>query len=158
MIIRRGTSIIEIIIATALIGMAIIAALSLMNHSQKQNSYARNLAEATKYTSQAAEWVRQERNRLGWATIANKIESDGVANVYCLNTLPGQENPDYPDFTFLLPEPCADLDYIPDTLYQRAMSVVTDPLNPNLLKFTISVTWMEKEQRQATIELELSQW
>ena len=39
----KGTSIIEIVIAAALISVAVIAALSLSNNSQKQNTYARFL-------------------------------------------------------------------------------------------------------------------
>jgi type II secretory pathway pseudopilin PulG len=80
---RPGTSIIEIIIATALIGMAIIAALSLTNHSQKQNTYARELAEASGYATQAADWIKTEKETLGWETINTQAAGD-----YCLSTIP----------------------------------------------------------------------
>lgn len=140
---RRGTSIIEIVIAAALISIAIIAALSLANHSQKQNTYARGLAEATKYTTQASDWIRTQKNTLGWATI-NTLG----AGSYCLNEFPT-------DFTAISPGDCGSL-YIPTTMFQRKIFISKD--NPSLIKIIIEVSWQENGPRQATIEMELAQW
>jgi Tfp pilus assembly protein PilV len=139
----RGTSIIEIVIAAALISMAIIAALSLTNHSQKQNIYARGLAEATKYTTQAADWIRTERNTLGWATIASKNEGD-----YCLNNFPL-------DFTEIIPGSCDASDFISGTNFQRQITLTKTASTVNI---KIEVSWLEKIKRQATIEMELTKW
>lgn len=166
MIKLNGSSILEIIIATALISIAIIAALSLMNNSQKQNTYARDLAEATKYATQAAEWLRTERDRIGWASIASKVNLDainaGSANsVYCLNIIPNVETPDYANFSDLVAETCADNDYIPSVptnVFQRELNINTT--NPDKLNITITVTWpwVEGTKHQAKIEMELAQW
>lgn len=166
MIIRRGTSIIEIIIAAALISVAMIAALSLMNHSQKQNAYARDLEEATKYAAQAAEWIRTERDTLGWATIASKVNKDatnaGSSNsVYCLSALPSSNSPDLLDFTYLIEGTCGYTDYIPTTtpsFFKRQMSINTS--DPQKLSITITVTWPWQSEtvHQAVLEMELSQW
>lgn len=137
---KRGTSIIEIIIATALIGMAIIAALSLTNHSQKQNTYARELAQATGYATQVADWIRTERSTLGWSTINTKS-----AGIYCVNTFPA-------DFTALSSGACGATSFIPQTSFQREITLSKSSETINVV---IVVSWLEQIKRQATIEMEL---
>lgn len=140
---RRGTSIIEVVIATALISVSIIAALSLTNRSQKQNTYAKGLAEATKYTTQAADWIRTQRDTLGWATIASKDDDE-----YCLIDLPA-------DFTSLVAGPCDDNAYIPNTIFKRKITITKIA---ETVKIVVTVYWTENVVRQATIEMELTQW
>lgn len=143
MIKLKGTSIIEIIIATALISVAMIAALSLMNRSQSQNIYAKNLDEANNYVTQAADWIRSQRDTYGYATINSRN-----ATTYCLNSL---------DIDFsLIPEgACVEDSYIQNTIFQRNI-IITKKAKSVLVKVVVS--WMEKTTRQSTIEMELSQW
>ena len=143
MLIKKGTSIIEIVIAASLISISIIAALSLANQSQKQNSYARDLAEATKYATQASDWIRNERNSLGWTAL---YELD--SGTYCLNDFPA-------DFTLIESGNCSQNAYIADTRYTRQISLTKDP---DKLTVTIVVSWFEQVARQATIEMELQPW
>lgn len=154
--ILQGTSIIEIVIATALISVAIISALSLANYSQKQNNYAKGLGEATKYASQGADWIRTQRDTLGWATLASKALADDVGGqaVYCLDLLTTTESAT--DFTDIVSGNCQPTDYIIGTTFQRKMTITAG--GPGILKVTIMVTWMENIERQATIETELTQW
>ncbi len=154
MIIKQGTSIIEIVIAAALISVTVIAALGLTNRSQKQNTYSRDLAEATKYTTQAADWLRTQRDIVGWATMADKMTTDGNDSVYCLNNFPATDS----DFTSLSAGACTSGDYIPGTLFTRYAIVDTTSINTGVIKVSLTVTWMENEARESTIELELSQW
>lgn len=140
----KGTSIIEIVIATALISVSILAALSLTNQSQKQNTYARGLAEASKYTSQAADWIRTQRDLLGWATIRAANEGE-----YCLIDFPA-------DFTQIESGSCDSNQFIPNTIYKRHITL-TKP-NDTTIKIIIQVSWLENIERQATIEIELAQW
>lgn len=150
MIRRRGTSIIEIVIAAGLISVAVIAAMSLTNQSQKQNNSARGVAEATKYNTQASDWLRAERDTLGWATIAAKTPS---TTSYCLNIIPANFN-DLPNTTY----PCPASSYISGTQYKRYITL--DPTNKatGVIKFTITVTWEEKTTRTVTTEMELNSW
>ena len=141
----RGTSIIEILIATTMISVAVIAALSLMNRSQSQNIYARDLSEATRYNTQAADWIRTQRDTLGFATIYAYAED---ATDYCLNSFPS-------DFTYIVAESCGT-EYITGTVYQRKITMSKPDVNT--LKFIIIVSWQEKTTRQATIEMELNKW
>lgn len=154
---KRGTSIIEIVIATALISVAIISALSLANHSQKQNTYARNLDEATKYGSEAIDWIRTQRDSLGWATIANKAQTDDVSGVatYCLASLPESGAGDFSDLTA---GTCASDTFIPGTRYGREMTIDTSQAGTGTLTVAVTMTWLEQSPRTAYIETELTSW
>lgn len=146
--ILRATSIIEVVIAAALISVAIIAALSLSNSSQRQNSYARDLAEANKYATQLADWVRSQRDQVGYATLAAKNQND--TSSYCLNTLPS---------TFSLlgsPGSCDPNSFITGTQFQRVLTV--DNTVSGKVKATITVSWQDSNTRTAQIEMELTQW
>lgn len=155
--IYRGTSIIEVVIAAALISISVIAALSLSNHSQKQNTYARDLAEASKYLAEASDWLRTERDELGWATIADKVETDVAVgdSTYCLNTLPSSISL---DFTTLPASSCDPSEFILGTVFQREITLDPPVPNSGVLKATIAVRWLEKVEREATLEMELTQW
>ena len=158
MIIRRGTSIIEIVIAVALISVSILAALSLANRSQKQNTYAKGLAEATKYATQGADWIRTERDTIGWATISAKALAEDNSNIatYCLNTLPTSGSGT--DFTSIAAGACNPNAHIASTLYTRTMTIDTSQSAQGFLKIILSVTWQEEVERSAKVELELAQW
>lgn len=155
---KSGTSIIEVVIAAALIAVAIISALSLANYSQKQNTYARDLAEATKYASQAADWLRSERNSLGWSTLSDKAQTDQAGNIalYCLNDLPSAAADS--DFLDLTTGECSPMSYITGTRFVREISVDTTDSATGILRILITVSWMEQLERQANIEMELTQW
>lgn len=155
MFIRRGQSIVETVIAAALISIALIAALSLSTRSERQTSYARNSAEATKYASQAGDWFRTQRNSLGWATLVAKAQAESVNNlaVYCLNSIPNN----FDDLSLATGE-CDSLAYIPNTYFTRAVVVDTSLAATGILKVTVSVSWQEKSIRQTTLELELTSW
>lgn len=153
---KPGTSIIEIVIATALISTAIIAALSLANRTQKQNTYARNLVEATKYGSEALDWVRTQRNELGWATLSAKVQTDGSGQVtYCLNAIPGSGVGDFLD---LAPGSCAPSDYISDTRFTRELKIDTSQVASEVLTVGAEITWAEQTPRHSYVETELTPW
>lgn len=154
----QGTSIIEVVIAAALISISVIAALSLSNHSQKQTTYSKDLAEASKYLSEGADWLRAERSELGWATVAAKVESDNSSGqtTYCLNTLPGADT--LTDFTDLIPSVCNPGTVISGTIFQREIIVNPPDLISGILKATLVVSWVEKDEHRASLDVELTQW
>lgn len=151
-----GTSIIEIIIATALISVAIIATLSLANHSQKQNSYAKYVAESSTYAQQGIDWLRSQRDSLGWSLLADKSLSDATGNLatYCLNDFPSFGD----DFGDLVASGCSQGTTINNTFYTRELTVDTTSENLGVLKITVSVTWQDTVARQSIIETELTSW
>lgn len=149
-----GQSIIETVIAAALISVAILAAISLSVYSQKQSSYAKYLAEATKYASQAADWLRTERDLVGWGTLADKVTSDGSPATYCLNNLPVSPS----DFTSLTPGSCASGSYIPQTTFIRQITADTGSQASGVIKLTITLSWQDSALHTTSQEMELTKW
>jgi hypothetical protein len=135
--------------------MAVIAALSLSNNSQKQNTYARDLAEATKYGNEAIDWLRTQRDELGWATLSSEVTRDQSSGIYCLNTIPAT------DFIDLESGNCHDGEggsYITGTTFQREIIIDNSEASSGILKAKVIVSWRDKIDRTTSIEAELTKW
>jgi Tfp pilus assembly protein PilV len=153
---RSGQSIVEVVIATTLISIGIIAALSLSNFSTKQNTYSKALNDATSYNNQVADWLRAQKTQLGWAAFTDKLTTDaggGVAT-YCLMSLPSGAD----DFTALTAAPCNPTDFIDGTAYTRELQLDINNLADGRIPTTVITSWEEKVTRSATLNMELTQW
>lgn len=154
--IRSGQSILEVVIATTLISMGVIAALSLTNQSQKSSNYAKTLDAATAYNNQAADYLRNQKNQLGYATLAEMFTNDssgGVAN-YCLAVLPS----DSTSFLALNSGTCSDTDVIQGTAFLRDLVVDVSNISAGIIPITITTSWEDSSTRRAVLNMEISQW
>ncbi len=153
---KRGQSILEVVIATTLISMGVIAALSLTNQSQKSSNYAKTLDAATAYNNQLADYLRNQKSLLGYATIEEVFvaaSSGGVAT-YCMDSIPA----DSASFLALNPGDCDDTDLIQGTTFKRQMEAdVTDSGN-GTIALTITTSWSDNTVRSAVLNMELSKW
>ncbi len=154
---RSGQSILEVVIATAMISVAIIAALSLANQSQKSSNYAKLLDQATAYNNQAADYFRNQKTLLGWGAFTEKITTDASGNTayYCLATLPDSTSSTFETLTAGV---CSDTDLILGTIFQREVSIDNSDLINGTTNITITTTWPDTIERTATLTMELSQW
>jgi Tfp pilus assembly protein PilV len=154
MIVRKGSSIIEVLIAATLISMGVLAALSLSSQNQKQTDSSRYLNTATFDNTQALDWLRNMRTQLGWADFVQAINNDksGSDTKYCLNTLPA----DTAGFTSLSYAATCGTSYIAGTTYQREMTISLDGTQTNaIVKVT---TWWLNRAHSASSETTLSKW
>ncbi len=153
---RSGGSILEVVIATTLISMGVIAALSLTNQSQKSSNYAKTLDAATAYNNQAADYLRNQKNQLGYATLAEMFTNDssgGVAH-YCLANLPT----DSASFLALNPGTCGDTDVLQGTSFMRDLEVDVRNSGAGIIPITITTSWYDSSIRRAVLNMEISQW
>ena len=157
--IKKGESIIETVIATAIISIAIVAALALVNYTQKQASYAKALNQAVDFNTQATDWLRQEKAVMGWAAYKQKLSSDGGGGTatYCLNSLPADSGA-VAGFTTLSPGPCAGSTYISGTLMTRSLTIDLTGIVSGMTTATVTVSWTDTSPRQNTSTVELYQW
>lgn len=155
MIIKSGQSIIEVVIATSLISIGIIAALSLTNQSQKSSNYAKMLDTANSYNNQLADYFRNQKSLLGWASISEKvaIDAEGGVATYCYSSLIENE-----DFLTKSAGTCAEDDYLGSTQFIRQIEINANSINSGTLPITIITSWTDKSTRSATLNLELTQW
>ncbi len=77
---QRGSTLIELLIATMVVGTVITAVAAGVTRSVKNNSEAQYREIATVLAQQGVEMFRSERNNLGWVTFHNDI----VAGTYCI--------------------------------------------------------------------------
>lgn len=156
--IKSGQSILEVVIATTMISIAIIAALGLTNQSQKSSNYAKLLDQATSYNNQAADYFRNQKHLLGWASFTEKITSDagtGNTTTYCLNTMPDSSTI---TFDSLTASSCDESDRIAATIFTREVNISTLDLASGNIEIVITTTWPDSIERVATLTMELSQW
>ena len=81
----KGSSLIEIIIATAVVGSILTAVAMALTFSIKSTAEANYRSVATTKAQEAMEVFRREKTLLGWADFYSVA---GGASTYCLNTLP----------------------------------------------------------------------
>lgn len=148
MTLKKGTSILEVIIATAMISMAVIAALSLTSRSQSQNNYARRSAEASKYASQVADWLRGERDNLGFTELSEYIPPGLGGTTYCLKTLPT-------DITDLPGSGDCGANQLIDNVFKRSLNLKK---TADTITAKVEINWEDTTTRTTIINVELKKW
>lgn len=150
-----GQSIIEILIATAVVAVLLVSLLILGTNSLKATTYARNLNQATEYSNQVGDWLRNMKETAGWELFSTTIREDGATVTYCLPTLPA----DTLEFRNLGNGLCTNTDFIGSTIFQREVVFDTSlAISEGVITATISTNWEENTTRNATIYVTLTQW
>jgi len=79
-----GSTLIEVLIATLVVGLILTAVASVMTISVKNTAQLRYQASATSRSQTALESFRRERDFLGWEAFAQKLQT----GTYCVNIPP----------------------------------------------------------------------
>jgi len=123
----KGQVLIELLLAVvlssvALIGMAQIATKSLGNIGSSKNR-----SDANQYAVQAVEWIRNNKNQMGWTAFValnvTKCANDDLTTALIINGLPDGA--------------CGLNSTIAGTIYKRDLVFSAGTV-------TITVTWLEK--------------
>lgn len=155
--IRSGQSILEVVIATTLISMGVIAALSLTNQSQKTSTFAKQLNEATAYNNQLADYLRTAKSTHGFTTLSTIFTEDSQGGIvtYCFPALTDT----LANFLTINPGSCSPTDYIQGTAFVRQMVVDTSNIaTTGIIPITITTSWEDKSTRNAVLNMELTKW
>ena len=84
---NEGQSLFEVVLALALSTLIIVALVSLVSNSIRNASYSRNKTYATRYTQEATEWLRGERDGDWDVFSTNFLFCPTPPHVQCLDTL-----------------------------------------------------------------------
>src|SRR3989304_1422306 len=77
---KRGQSMFELLVAVFVIALTLTALVGLVSTSISNTNFSRERTLASKYTQEAVEWLRQERD-ISWAAFITQ------AGVRCLGSL-----------------------------------------------------------------------
>lgn len=153
----RGQTILEIVIATTLIVVGLIAALSLANNSQKTTNFSKNNSLATNYSYQVVDWLRNLRASLGWATFAYYLGEDSGGNslTYCLSSsLPETEV----GFAALEGSGSCNPDtHLGDTIFSRQVVLDLSDLSSGLVRGQVTTSWQENTLHHHQLDFEIGE-
>lgn len=136
---QQGQSLIEVTFAAAVVGLVLVAILSTVIASMRQARVALEQTQTTQYGQAASEWIRSNRDQVGWGTFYAELTDKGADQTYCWTDLPA-------DFSAWLAQSAAECDpqdqnsLIPTTQITRQVEVqvVTGP--PQSVNITITLT------------------
>lgn len=142
----QGQSLFELLGAIAVIGIILIAIVALATRSIKNSTLSSNTTEATKFSQEALEWAREQRD-IDWNSFAARGTASG--STYCLDTLSWDNS-----------GTCSSTELIPDTRFKRQATLMHNPAtSPNSVEVDIVTSWDEggatKQSRSTT---KLTNW
>jgi Tfp pilus assembly protein PilE len=154
---RAGQTIVEVIIATAVVGLVMTAIVAIGSVSLRNTSRAKAKALATKYTQEGIEYFRTQRNLLGWESMFQTLKQNSGGVTYCMATLPYTQTGGLGNLPnrACLPTEFVDVRQI----YQRRAHVTTSVVGgQNVITVVVTVSWNDSGNQQiSTAALELRQ-
>lgn len=148
-----GQTVLEVLVAATIVTVLLVGLLSLIVNSSKSTTYSRNLNQATEYSNQAADWLRNQKKQYGWSAFIEAIQNDSGANTvtYCLNN-------SLADFEPLAAGSCSST-YISGTNFSREAIMNLSNVADGTIDITITTSWQETNDIQnATVNTKLTQW
>ncbi len=116
---RAGQSLIEVTFATAMVSLVLVAILSSVIQSVGNSRVALEQTQATSYAQESLEWVRNQRDVVGWGVFSSALEARGSTVEYCVPTLPST----FADLIVSSPGECTDEEVIADTQFLRELTL-----------------------------------
>jgi Tfp pilus assembly protein PilV len=150
---NKGESIIEVVIVAFFLASMFTALVSLVIMSVSRNRLAKERTVATRLAQQGMEWLRSERDFLGYGDFENKM-SVGSGNFCIVNTDESLGSFSPPTCTTTNPDDSGDCSKCADASlgYKRWVAVT---FNPPQIDVTMHVVWGKEEITQTGV---LSQW
>ena len=140
---EKGQSLFEVVVAVGVFAVVIAAIVGLATSSIRNTTFSRNNALATRYSQEAVEWLRTQRDT-DWVNF--HTNASAVPPTYCLKDLSWADIDD-----------CDPSDSIPETTLFRQVdfSDVTD----TSVTATIVTSWSDSQgTHQVEISTEFTDW
>lgn len=144
---NSGQSLMEVIIALAVTAIILTGIVSLTSKSVSTSTYSKNKSQANRHASEAMEYVRTQKEQLGWTDFKTLITTPDP-DVWCMKTL---------EFTMSGVCPADDTGKITGTIFQRTLEV------KNVLSKTmdveVKVVWSDEKGTHETYTISsISNW
>lgn len=123
----KGQSMFEVVVALFIIAMIIVGVVSLSTNSLSNSIFSRNKSLAGKYSQEAIEWLRSQREE----DVSIFIANIGVSPSFCLDTL-----------SWINTGICNSTEVIPSTIFRREVNFVTTQIsNKNIIEADVKTYW-----------------
>ena len=129
---KKGQVIVEIMIAFAVMVVAVVALVSAVTKSVSNSGVSKRQSAATAYATQGMEWVRGQRDVLGWGGTGGFYAKAGA---FCLNRLAWNSRP------------CV---LIAGTEFTRIVNISQVVGDVQQIQAVVTVTWVESARTQTT--------
>lgn len=152
---QSGQSLLEVTFATAIVSLVLVAILSTVIQSVQNSRVALEQTQTTQYAQEALEWIRSERDVVGWGVFYSSIserQGGGSFLVYCLTELPS-------DLVslFSFGGACEEVDVIGDTAFRREIELAV--LSAEEIEVVVEVTRPGRSGDVITrLETRLANW
>lgn len=141
---NSGASLLEVIIAIGLVSVILMSLVSLSTKSVSNSTVSREKNQATRYTQETIEWIRQQRDE-SWSTLSGYVDANST---WCM-----------PENSWVSPSSpgaCTNQKII-DTNFEREITFSRP--QADTIEVTVITQWTESgnvhESRSATI---LTKW
>jgi type II secretory pathway pseudopilin PulG len=161
---QTGQTLLEVVIATSLLIMALTVMVSAVATANANNRRSKERAIATRLVQSAQDWLRGQRDVLGWNTFSYTLSAD---EAYCLGDLSTIDlslpNP-LITATSVFNGPCAaNADLVPPaqsskTSYYRRLYITTD--GSTTRNYKIEIYWYSGRTQVESVFVEgrLTEW
>jgi prepilin-type N-terminal cleavage/methylation domain-containing protein len=148
---QAGQSLIEVLIAVAIVGVILTTIAGGMTYSIKNTAESRYRSLATTLAQDAVEVFRRERSLLGWESFY-EIFTGAPSETYCFNTLPATST----QFANVTPGDCTVGFAQVGTEFTR--EVIVDPAGGQL-RVEAVVSWYDgSDQREVRVVQDFQDW
>lgn len=127
-----GQSLFEVVMALAILAVILTGIVSLTSKSVTTASFSKNKAQANRYASEAIEYLRAQKEFLGWPAFQTAVTASG--GVWCMN-----------DLTFTVSGACDPANpshNIGSSIFQRTLSTQE---NTDNIDVTVTVSWTDEK-------------
>ena len=137
---QSGQTLVELVVVLAIVGMIVTGIVSITAISVRNARFTKDQASASRYTQEAMEWIRQQRDT-NWSTFSARS-----GRTYCMNFL-------YWDIT----NPCTGSQVVPNTTYIRTATLIT--LDASSIQVEVEVSWTDaRGSHQSRMSTILTSW
>lgn len=136
----KGQTLIELVVVLAVVGMIVTGVVSIAAVSVRNARFSKDQATASRYTQEAMEWIRQERDT-SWSDFYSRRD-----RTYCMPTLSWSQT-----------SGCNSSQVISNTAFTRT-SMLT-PLDVNSIQVDVNVSWEDaRGSHQSRMSTVLTSW
>ena len=132
---QQGQTLLEVMVAFAVVTMILVAIVSRGAESIRSAAFARSQVKATRYAQEGVEWVREQRDKMGWTNFEDEIAPGPVT--YCVPKVSSL-------LSSLSPAFCGAGDEIDGTIFSREVEFdynAADASGEAFIEVLVTVTW-----------------